>query len=512
MRLRLFLALSLCLIAGLLAPLGAEERQSKSLLIRGGFVVDGSGKPGKVQDVRIEGARIVEIGSLTPRHNEKWWDATGLVVAPGFIDAHSHTDGAMEKEPLLESQVRQGITTAIVGQDGGSSLPIQDFFEKVERSQPSINFATFCGHGTLRRNVLGDDYKRAAKDSELDKMKDLLAHAMQAGALGLSSGLEYDPGYYATTVELVELAKVAARYEGIYISHTRSDGGGSNMQSLNELRLIAKEARIPAQVSHIKLAVGDVWKLGSAIRQWMLEARRERLDITADVYPYLYWQSTITVLMPERDWQNRSAWEKALQEIGGPQNVVLARYTPQPEWQGKDLAEIARTTGKTAVDVVIEIVEKTHSPGSKESESIVCKAMLEEDFREFLRDPNIMFCSDGSHGGSHPRGAGSFPKILGRYVRDEQAIALEEAIRKATSFPARRFGLPDRGELKKGMKADVVVFDPKRIRDRATIEEPRAMAEGIVHVLVNGVPVLEDEKMTGARPGVGLRRHLRSIG
>ena len=494
------------LLLGSLTSVSPLQAEKSTLIIQGGFVVDGSGKPGRKADIRIDGDRIVQIGNLKPVPNERIVKANGLVVAPGFIDAHSHTDGPMEKEPLLESQVRQGITTAIVGQDGGSELPIRNFFDKVAKNKPAINFATFAGHGTIRRQVMGDDYKRNAKDTEVQQMCALLEQAMREGALGLSSGLEYENGLNATTFEVIELAKVAAQHKGIYISHTRSDGGGSNMQSLEELKAISKEARIPAQNSHIKLAVPEVWKHAPAVRKWIAEARKQGLDITADVYPYLYWQSTITVLMPEHSWTSVAAWEKLLLEIGGPDKIMLARYTPNQAWVGKNIAEISQLSGKKPADVVVEIIQKTHFPGSKESESIICFAMIDEDLIEFLKDPNTMFCSDGSHGGSHPRGAGTFPRIFGRYVRELKALKLEEAARKATSLPAKRFGLKDRGALKVGMKADVVVFDPARIIDKATTSNSRAFSEGVIHVLVNGIPVLESEKMTGARPGLGLKR------
>lgn len=498
-----FLLLLLAVLG--MAPIG-QESSTGSLLIRGGLVVDGSGRAGRVADVRIVDGRIDALGRLAPRPGEKVLDAAGLVVAPGFIDAHSHTDRPMTQNPTLESQVRQGITTAIVGQDGGSTLPISKFFADLERNRPAINFATFAGHGSIRDGVMGEDYKRVATDAELQKMRDALDQAMKDGALGLSSGLEYDPGFYSGSVEVIELAKVAARHGGIYISHTRADGGASNMQSLEELRLVAKEAGIPAQISHIKLAVPEVWRQAPDVLRWMAEHRRKGLDLTADVYPYLYWQSTITVLTSERDSLNREVWKKTLEAIGGAQNVTLVRYTPNPEWQGKTLPEIAKIERKDVVDVVLEIVTKTRAPNSNASESIVCRAMIEEDLVAFLKDPSVMFCSDGSHGGSHPRGAGSFPRIFGEYVREKGVLNLEEAVRKAAALPAARFGLKNRGTIQRGKVADLVVFDPKRIRDRATIADSKAMSEGVVHVLVNGVPVLESEQMTGARPGIGLRR------
>lgn len=497
-----FLALAISLVQTALAPL----RQTSSILIKNGLVMDGTGRKGQMLDVRIEGERIADVGRLAVRGNEKVLDASGLVVAPGFIDAHSHTDGPMVQDPMLESQVRQGITTAIVGQDGGSELPVSKFFARVRTARPTINFATFCGHAPIREKVMGGGYKRGAKDSEMETMKALVDQAMREGALGLSTGLEYDPGYYATTVELIELAKVAAKHKGIYVSHIREDGTAGIMQALAELKIIAKEAKIPAQISHIKVAVAEKWHKSREVVEWCRAARKEGLDITADIYPYTYWQANIAVLSNDRNWENREIWVRGLAEVGGPQNVTIVRYTPDPTWEYKTLAELSKVTGKEAPELIQEILRKTNFPGSNESHSIVCQSMLEEDMATFMREPWVMFCSDGSHGGPHPRGAGSFPRVFGRYVRDLNLLSLEEAIRKATSLPAKRFGLRDRGQIKTGMIADIVVFDPQAISDRATIREPKAFSVGVEHVLVNGVLVLESGRMTGRRPGRGLKR------
>lgn len=480
--------------------------QSDTLLIVDGLVIDGSGKPSRVQDIRIEGDRIVEIGDLRVRELEKWIDAKGMVVAPGFIDAHSHTDGPMDREPMLESQIRQGITTAVVGQDGSSALPISDFFARVAAARPTLNFATFAGHGTIRRQVMGEAFKRNATDIEVVAMRALLEDAMKQGALGLSTGLEYEAGLPATPFEVLELAKVAAKHGGIYASHTRSDGGGSNMQSMEEFQFIAKEARIPGQYSHIKLAVPEVWGQAGVVRKWFAGARRAGVDLTADVYPYTYWSSTITVLLSERNWENEVAWNATFDDLGGADKVILASYSPNPAWVRKDFLQLSKETGRTPGNIAVEVVRKTHFAGSDETESIICKAMQEADLIEFLRDPHTMFCSDGSHGGAHPRGAGAFPRIFGVYVREQKVLTMEEAVRKATSLPAKRFGFKNRGEIRRGMIADIVIFDPARIRDRSSIEDSNAYADGVVHVVVNGVLVLENERMTGARPGIALKR------
>jgi N-acyl-D-amino-acid deacylase len=481
---------------------------SPSILIQGGSVYDGLGGPGKVADVRIQGDRIVAVGRLRPRDNETVISAKGLVVSPGFIDAHSHADGGIKKYPDAESQVRQGITTAVVGQDGGWSGPVRRFLLGIQAAKPAINFAAFSGEGGIRSKVMGEDFKRVARPDEIQKMAALVEQDMKDGALGLSTGLEYNPGWYSSTDELIALAKVAAKYHGIYISHVR-DETNAEIKSFEELIRIGREAGMPAQISHIKLAVASMWGKYPEVHALFQKENetgkhgwaggRPPLRLTADVYPYLYWQSTISVLTNSRDWGNKQVWIDGLKDVGGPENVTLTRYSVEPSWAGKTLADISELTGKDPADLIMEIIEKTKD--GKGEEGIVCKAMREEDLKRFLANPEIMFCSDGAIKGTHPRGGGSFPRIFGRYVRELHVISLAEAIRKATSFPARRFGLADRGRIAVGAKADIVVFDAQKIIDKATPQNPTALSVGVVHVLVNGVRVLVDSKMTGTRGG-----------
>jgi N-acyl-D-amino-acid deacylase len=506
MRIRLLLVSLLLAHGWVVARAISQEPASKptSILIAGGAVVDGTGAPARRADVRIAGDRIAEVGALTPRPGERVIDARNRVVAPGFIDTHSHADRGLLEMPEAETQIRQGITTAIVGQDGGSSLPLAAFFESLEAKHVALNLASFVGHGTLRRRAMGADYKRAVTPAELAEMESLLEQEMKAGGLGLSSGLEYDPGFYSTTEELIACAKVAARYDGLYISHVR-DEANEVFRAFRELIRIAEEARLPAQISHIKLGSNRVWgRAGEAIRL-IDDASRRGLDVTADVYPYLYWQSTITALIPTRDWENRAVWEKGLAEVGGARHVLLTDYSPDPAWAGKTIAEIAGRTGKDPVTVIQEIVHRTHGEETGGREGVVVTAMTEEDLRRFIAAPRVMFCTDGGLRSKHPRGAGTYPRLLGRYVREQHVISLEEAVRKMTSFPARRMGFRDRGTIRPGMKADVVVFDPKKVLDTATPADPTAKPVGISHVLVNGVPVLDDGKLTGERPGIVLR-------
>jgi N-acyl-D-amino-acid deacylase len=480
--------------------------QTPSILISGGTLVDGTGAKSRRADVRIVDQRIAEVGQLKPKPGERVINARGLIVAPGFIDTHSHADGRIFDEPAAESQIRQGITTAIVGQDGGGRLPLADFFSRLDEKHPALDFASFVGHGAVRRQVMGTDYKRPATPDEIAKMVEIVEREMNAGALGLSSGLEYDPGYYSSTGELIACARVAAKHGGIYISHVR-DEANKSMESFREVVRIAREARIPAQISHIKLGSTNVWGRADEVLKLLAEANREGLDVSADVYPYLYWQSTITVLIPTRNWDDRAAWEKGLAEVGGAKNVLLGNYSLDANWQGKTIAEISQMTGKDAVTVIQEIVRKTHGEGATGRESVIVTSMVEEDLQKFIRAPRTMFCSDGAIRGAHPRGAGTFPRILGRYVREQKVITLEEAIHKMTSLPSQRMGFKDRGVIKEGMKADLAIFDPQKIIDRATTSEPTAAPEGMEYVLVSGALVLDGGQMTTARSGRALKRN-----
>jgi N-acyl-D-amino-acid deacylase len=476
-----------------------------AIRIVNGMVIDGTGTPARRADIRIAGDRIVAVGKLVPVRGERVLDARGLVVAPGFIDTHSHADGGLLDDPLAETQIRQGITTSVVGQDGGSHLPLGAWLRDVENKRVALNIASFAGHGTLRRKVLGDDYKRAATDAEIARMAALLETEMRAGALGLSSGLEYDPGLYATTDEVIALARVAARWGGLYISHVR-DEENEALESFRELIRVAETAKLPAQISHIKLGSAPVWNEAGDVLKLMADARKRGVDVTADVYPYTYWQSTITVITPTRDWTDRAAWQKGLDEIGGPKNVLLTSYGPDPTWQGKTLAELAARTNRDAVTLIQQIVARTHGPGAKGGESVVVTAMQESDLKRFLAAPGVMLCTDGGLRGSHPRGAGSYPRLFGRYVREQRVLSLPAAVRKTGALPARRMGFRDRGIIKVGNKADLVLLDPRTVRDTATTASPTAAPVGIPHVVVNGRLVLQNHHFTGARPGQVLRR------
>lgn len=471
-----------------------------SILIQGGTIIDGTGTPGYKADLRIQGTRIILIApNLKPLPDEQLISAKNLVVSPGFIDAHSHADGGIAEEPLAISQLTQGITTAVIGQDGGWQKPLKDYFQDLETIKPAINFAAFTGHGGIRAHILGENYKRPATQNELTEMVKLVTQDMKNGALGLSSGLEYDPGYYSKTDELIALAKAARTNQGLYISHMR-DEGDNTFTAINELVNISREAQIPAQISHIKLGTAAVWGRANEA-----SALTNKPNITADVYPYTYWQSTIAALSPSRNWDDRAIWVKALADVGGPANIRLSRFTPDPSWQGKTLADLSQQTKKDPITLIQEILNRTKD--GKGSQSVVVTAMLESDLETFIQAPKIMFCSDGAIGGSHPRGAGSFPRILSRYVRERKTIPLPEAIRKMTSLTAKTFGLRDRGELKPNFIADITIFDPKTIQDHATPTDPKALSTGVKIVIVSGQLTLQNGKPTGTRNGKTIRKN-----
>jgi N-acyl-D-amino-acid deacylase len=391
----------------------------------------------------------------------------------------------------------QGITTLAVGPDGGSPWPIADYLQKREAQRASVNVLAFVGHATVRQRVMGQDYKRAATESEIAQMAKLVEQGMREGAFGLSTGLEYDIGHPSTTEEVIALARVAARYGGIYMSHIR-DEADEVMSAFAEAIRIGREARLPVQISHIKLGTVGVWdKAGQAVA--LIEAaRRAGVDITADCYPYDAWASTITVLVPSRRHDDPAAVAKGLADVGGAGNVLITNCRTHPDYEGKTLEEVARAKSLTPVEVYIQIVKDGGA-------GVVCRSMKESDIETFYRQPWVMVASDGGIGVRHPRGAGTFPRVLGRYVRERRWLTLEEAIRKMSALPAARLKLRDRGVIKVGMKADVVIFDPGKVIDTATLTHPASEPAGISYVIVNGVLVLEDSKVTGARPGLALR-------
>ncbi len=465
-----------------------------SWTIRGAQIADGTGSPLRRADVRFTGDTIVEVGDITPRPEDRVVDARGLVVAPGVIDAHNHSTDGLDTDPEAITQVAQGITTLVVGQDGSSPYPLSSYLERRRASPSTVNVAALVGHATIRRQVMGDDFRRIATAKEIATMEALLEQEMKSGALGLSSGLEYEVGSYASTEEVVAMARVAARHGGFYISHIR-DEADQSMDAIREAIAIGEQAKIPVQITHLKLGTVGVWGKAAEVIAMIDEARKRGVDVTADVYPYLAWQSNLKVLVPDKQWTNPASVKEALDDVGGGRNVQITRLPSFPQYVGKRLDEAAQIAGISEVDFYIRIVQD-------EDAGIIGHTMIADDMRAFLRQPWAMVASDGGVDSSHPRGAGTFPRVLGRIVRDEGWLTLPEAVRKMTSMPAQRLKLADRGTLAVGMKADLMIFDPATIVDRSTFEQPRLRPRGIYRVFVNGQPVWTGDSPEDERPGV----------
>ncbi|HEY7511678.1 MAG TPA: D-aminoacylase [Vicinamibacteria bacterium] len=482
-----------------------------STLIVNAVVVDGTGGARREAAVRLRGDRIVEVGALAPAAGDTMVDAQGLVLAPGFIDTHSHGDRGVLEHPDALGAVSQGITTIVGGQDGGSPLPLADYFRKVEAARPAVNVAAYVGHGTLRDKVMGEDFRRHATPDELARMRTLLTDELKAGALGLSTGLEYDPGIFSAPAEVVELAKLTAQAGGRYISHVRSEDRRF-WEAIDEIVAIGREAKIPVQVSHLKLAMRSLWGQADALVRKLDQARASGVNITADIYPYLYWQSGLTVLFPERNFDHRPTAEFVLREVSRPEDLLLGRYAAQPAYTGKTVAEIARLRAEEPPDTLMALIRDALAHEKKTGDGamgVIGTSMSEPDVERLLQWPHANFCTDGELSGRHPRGFGSYPRILGRYVRERKVLALEEAIRKATSLAAENVGIRDRGTIRAGAFADLVLFDPATVMDRATTGEPQAVSVGIARVWVNGASVYESGAVRGSRPGRVLRREAR---
>ncbi len=480
----------------------SNSKPVDTVAITGATLIDGSGRaPIKDTVVIIKGDSIVAVGKrgrINIPADARVIDAHGLVVAPGFIDTHNHSDRGLDQDPSATTQVSQGITTVAVGQDGGSEFPIGEYLNKLDSNPVALNVLTFVGHATLRSRVMGQDTNRHATAAEIEQMKQMVEQAMREGAFGLSTGLEYEIGKPATTEEVIALASVAGRAGGIYISHMR-DEADKTFEALNELIRIGREGHLPAQVSHIKLGSVAVW--GRALEAVALinAARKRGQDVTADCYPYDAWNSTIRVLIPSGRHDDPNDVARGLADVGGAQNITIVNCRAHPEYEFKTLDEIARQQNVTPVEMYMRIVRDGGA-------TIVCHSMKDEDIRIFYQQPWVMVSSDGGIGSRHPRGAGTFPRVLGRFVREQHWLSLPEAIRKMTALPAWRLGLKDRGLIKSGYKADLVLFDPAAVIDRSTFQQPQLISAGVKTVFVNGVEVWQDEKVTGNRPGRALRR------
>lgn len=518
MKLPLF-ALSLLFTATLSA-------QEYDLVIRRGRVVDGSGAPGVVADVAIRGDRIAAIGVVEAKGRTEI-DAAGKVVAPGFIDVHTHAED-VDELPVGENFIRMGVTTIVTGNCGSSRLEIGAFFDKLVQTRIALNVATLVGHNTVRGQVMGGSFARPPTAEELAKMCRLVEQAMRDGAVGLSTGLIYLPGTFAKTDEIVALAKVASAHGGIYASHMRYENTRIR-EALTELLTIAREADIPAEVSHLKLSGPAAWGRADEIAAFLDGARAAGLRITHDQYAYTASSTGISALIAAEFREGGSARYK--ERLADPAQkarmvaemkeslakakradftyAVVAHFRADPRINGKTIPQAAALLRDSdSLDAQIETILDIEARGGAQG---VFHGMSEDDLQKFLVLPHTMVASDSGvrrFGASvpHPRGYGNNARVLGRYVRELKVLPLEEAVRKMSALPARTFNLKDRGELKSGYVADVVIFDPEKVSDPSTFAAPHAYAVGFSEIIVSGVPVIRDAQLTDARPGRPVKR------
>lgn len=442
-------------------------------------VIDGTGLPAFAGGVRIVNDRIIDIGELTAFKNESVTDGKGFVLAPGFIDSHSHHDWGLFEDPSAIAVTNQGVTTIVVGQDGGS-VPIDTIRARMKLNPMSVNLATYTGQAWLREQVMKDDLKRKATAVEIDSMKVILERELDKGSLGLGTGLEYEAAFYSNRDEVVELAKVAAAKGGRYISHIRSEDMNLE-ESIAEIIEIGRAAKIAVQISHIKIAMRSKWGSSASILRQLQQARLEGVNITADVYPYAMWSSTPRVLFPKKDFENLASAEFATRELFDPASSVVTRYPPNKTYEGKTVTEIGKLNNETSEQALLRIIRETSDTGS----SIVATSMSEVDISNFIDWEHSNICSDGSISG-HPRGHGAFTRVLGKYVREQNLMPLETAVYKMTGLTAEHVGIKNRGLIARGYYADLVLFDPATVMDNATITNPTALSTGVEYVWVNG--------------------------
>lgn len=506
-------------------------------------VLDGTGAPWFVADVAVKDGFIVKVGKVEGEA-AKVIDATGKYLSPGFTDAHSHSDLPLVANPTADSKVMQGVTLEVIGQCGSSAAPrnmgfrkqeeqaddevdgplppwtdMASYMDVLESQGVSLNVAPLVGHGTVRRQIMGTE-RRAPTDKELDIMRKMVADALEQGAFGLSSGLIYVPGTYATTEEVIELAKVAAKYGGTYFTHMR-DEGPRLLEALDEAIRIGREAGMPVEISHFKVMGEPNWgKVKDAIAL-VEKAREEGLDITADQYPYVASSTGLASTVPSSVWakglgldqfKDPPERKKALEILAtrGSWDKLVIAFLPHPDDQrfvGKSVEEAGKMQGISSEEACLGLLERNRGVVS-----IVNFGISEDDVRTVMRVPWVMPGSDGraynaatAKGQPHPRSYGTFVRILGRYVREIRLLRLEEAVRKMTSLPAMRLGLQDRGILREEMRADLVLFDADTVIDNATFTAPHQYPSGILWVLVNGKAVVEEGRHNGERPGMVLR-------
>jgi N-acyl-D-amino-acid deacylase len=504
----------ICLFPACPARAG-EANQPYDIVLENGRIIDGTGNPWYNGDIGIIGDRIIRIGSLKESPAKRRIDAHGMFISPGFIDIHTHSDNVILRIPSAENSVRQGITTIVAGNCGGSTVSVADYLSEVEEAGVGINYIILIGHNAARRQVMGTE-NRAPTSQEMSAMKQLIDESMKAGAFGLSTGLYYTPGYYATTEEIIELARVVAGYDGIYVSHIRdeSDYNIGLLAAIEEALTIGEKAGLRVQISHLKCLGKPVWHKSDQALELIGSARARGVNVMFDQYPYTasntsLWGAIFPAWAQEGGGQaflkrlededsGRKIREEMRQNIdrrGGAHTLLVIT-------ENAYLSELAGKWNMDPVDAAIRIQANGGS-------SVISFNMIDYDLENILVNPYGMIGSDGSvsSAGSagHPRSFGTFPRVLGVYVREKNILTWEEAIRKMTSAPANQLGLFDRGVLRPGMLADIVIFDPEAVTDTATYEEPSQYPEGIPFVLINGKIVIDKSNHTGIRSGMVIR-------
>jgi len=463
-------------------------------------LIDGTGSTPRKASVRIVDDKIADVGDLNPFPNETIIDGKGYVLAPGFIDSHSHHDRDLYEKPEALPVISQGVTTIVVGQDGDSD-PVDSIIAKLQLKAPAVNIATYTGFGSLRSGIMKNDLSRAASRTELDSMKQLLTTEIKKGSLGLSTGLEYESQFYSSTDEVIEMAKAAAAAGGKYISHIRSED--INLErSIEEIIQIGKEANIPVQISHFKIAMVSKWQKSNEILARLEDARADGVIISADCYPYAMWSSTPRVLFPKKDFTSYPAAEYAVKNLVDPDKSIITAFQADKRFEGKSLTSIGALNNENAANALLRIIKEADEKNA--DANIIGVSMCEPDIVNFLKWDQTNLCSDGADGG-HPRGYGAFTRFLGRYVRDQKIMPLETAIYKMTGLTAEHVGIKNRGIITRGNYADLVLFDPATVIDNSTIENPTALSSGIEIVWVNGKIVYQNRQATKTYPGVFIK-------
>jgi len=503
--LSLLLASCLLFIACSEAPPGVT-----STVIINAVIHNGSGSESFESAVRIDGDRIIEIGNFAPLEGETIIDAGGLVLAPGFIDTHSHRDRSMAEYRHMPGVLSQGIKTFVRGVDGSSEsedesrhLPQAEFNLEFAKSPAAVNIASFSAHNSIRYKVMGDDNRRPATLAEIEAMSALVESDMRNGAIGLATGLEYEPGIFSETIEVIALAKVSSAFGGRYMSHVR-DEDDRQMDAFDEVIRIGREGQLPVHISHIKLADRELWGTTDLVIKKLDEARQEGIEISADIYPYERWASNLAILFPERNYSDRSVAEFTFEHTAAAEDIVLTHYAPNSEFDGLTIADVAKIIEKDLSTTLMELSQAADDyrrETGRGGASIIAKGMNEEDVVALMKWDFTNICTDGAHGRGHPRGYGAFPRVLGRYVRDRGVLSLADAIYKMTGLAAANMGFQNRGRIRTGYYADLVLLDPNSIEDKATMQDSTAISVGVEKVWVNGALAFENGRPTMHYPG-----------